>query len=97
MTGRGQIDQPSSGADKRGDAVNEHKVAQVIGAELCFKAVGGMAKRCCHHARIGDDHVEGFTLCEQFVGTRAHAFEAGEIELNEPEIYGAAYRNRTDT
>ena len=85
VTGRRQVDQPSSGADKRRDAVNERKVAQVIGAELCFEAVGGMAKRCGHHARIGDDHVEGFTLCEQFVGTRAHAFEAGEIELNEPE------------
>jgi hypothetical protein len=64
VTGRRQVDQPSSGADKRRDAVNEDEVAQLIGAELCFKAVDGMAKRCGHHARVGDDHVEGFTLCE---------------------------------
>ncbi len=83
VTGRRQVDQPSSGSDKRRDAINEYKVAQVIGAELCFKTVGGMAKWCGHHARIGDDHVEGFTLCEQFVGTRARAFEAGEIERNQ--------------
>ena len=60
-------------------------MAQVIGAELGLKTVGGMAKRCGHYARIGDDHVEGFTLCEQFVGACAHAFEAGEIEFNEPD------------
>src|ERR1700738_2666799 len=85
VTGSRQVHQPTSGADKRRDAVNEHKVAQVIGAELCFKAVRCVSERCGHHARIGDDHVEVFTLCEQFVGTRAHAFEAGEIKLNEPE------------
>src|ERR1700682_3412116 len=45
VTRRRQVDQPSSGTDKRRYAVNEHKVAQVIGAELCFKAVGGLAKR----------------------------------------------------
>ena len=37
-------------------------MAQMIGAELRFEAVRGMAERCGHYSRIGDDHVEGFAL-----------------------------------
>jgi hypothetical protein len=40
-----QVDQPSSCADQRRDAVDEDKVAQVIGAELRFIAIGRTAER----------------------------------------------------
>src|SRR6266852_1932823 len=56
-----QVDQPSPCADKRPNPVHQDKMAQMIGAELRFKAVRGMAKRCGHHSRISDDHVEGLT------------------------------------
>jgi hypothetical protein len=73
MTRRRQVDQPPTCADKRRNPVNEDKVAKVIGAELCFKAIHRIAKRSGHYASIGDDDVEGFTLFQQLVGTVTHA------------------------
>src|SRR5580704_9167492 len=73
VSGRRQIYQPPSCTNERRNPVDEYKVTQVIGAELRFKAVGGMAKRCGHHTCIRDDHIEGFIVCEQPVGAGAHA------------------------
>src|SRR4030095_7568730 len=64
VTRRRQIDQPPSRADERRNLVDEHKVAQVISAELRLKAVRRMAKGRGHHSGIGDDHVEGVASCE---------------------------------
>src|SRR6266849_746487 len=64
VTGRRQIDQSPSCAKKTRNPVDQDKVAEVIGAELCFKAVRRMPQRCRHHSRIGDDHVERIALCQ---------------------------------
>jgi hypothetical protein len=40
MTGRRQVDEPPAIADKRGNPVDQDKVAQVIRNELCFEAIG---------------------------------------------------------
>ena len=48
-------------------------MAKVIGSELRLETVGSLALRTCHHARIGNDHIEGFALREQFVCRFAHA------------------------
>ena len=72
-------------ADKRRNPVDQDKVAQVIGAELRLEAVGRMPKRRGHHARVGDDDIEGFALRQQSIGAGAHALETGEIERNQLE------------
>src|SRR5882762_4783119 len=64
VTGRRQIDQSPSCAKKARNPVYQDKVAEVIGAELCFKAVRRMSERCRHHSRIGDNHVERIALCQ---------------------------------
>src|SRR5258708_4514628 len=64
VTGRRQIDQSPSCAKKARNPVHQDKVAEVIGAELCFKAVRCMSERCRHHSCIGDDHVERIALCQ---------------------------------
>jgi len=53
------IDQASSRPDKRRNPLDQDKVAQVIGPELCFEAFGCVAERCGHHSSIGDDHIQG--------------------------------------
>jgi len=60
-------------------------VAQVIGAELRLEVVRGIGKRCGHDARVGDDHIEGFTLFEQSFGASSHALQTGKIKRNELE------------
>ena len=76
MTGRRQIDEPPAIADKRRNAVDQDKVAQVIRAELRFEAVRSVAERCGHHSRICDDNVERFTLWPA-VRRRRHARFSG--------------------
>jgi len=84
-TRRGQVDQSTSGADQRCNPVHEDEVAQVIGAELRLEVVRGIGKRCGHDARVGDDHIEGFTLFEQSFGASWHALQTGKIKRNELE------------
>src|SRR5262245_41315160 len=57
----------------------------MIRAELSFKSVHRMAKRCRHHSRIGYDHVEWLTLCDESFGAGAHALEIRKIEFNQLE------------
>jgi hypothetical protein len=85
VTRGSQIDQPSFLADERRNPIDKNKVSQVISAELRLKAVRRMAKRCGHYSRIGDDHVEGFTFCEQSIGAGSHALKIGQIERKQLE------------
>src|SRR5580704_16368057 len=39
MPGRREVDQASAGADQRSDAIFQHKMAEVVGAELRLKTV----------------------------------------------------------
>ena len=83
MAGRREIDQPSSLAKERRKSVDENKVAEVIGAKLRLKAVRCMTKRCGHHARIGDDHIQRVAFFQQPFGTEAYAYQAGKIKSNQ--------------
>ena len=85
MTGRRQVDEPPAIADKRRNAVDQDKMAQMIRAELRFEAVGCVAERCGHHSCIGDDNVEGFAFGQQRVGAGTHAFQVGKVEFNQFE------------
>src|SRR5215471_5815616 len=90
VTRRSQVDEASSSVDERRNPVDEHEVAQMIGAELRLKAVDRMAEWSSHHSRIGDYHIEGFALCEQFFGAGTHALKICEVESCqiEPSIVG---------
>ena len=68
---------------KRHELVDEHEMAEVIGSELRFETVGGLALRTRHYAGIGDDHIEGFALREQFVCGFAYALERGEVGFDQ--------------
>src|SRR5262245_43173579 len=57
----------------------------MIGAELRFKSVRGMAKRRGHHSRISDDDIEHFTLCQQSIRASSHALQIAEIEMSHLE------------
>jgi hypothetical protein len=57
----------------------------VIGAELSFKSINGVAKGSSHHSSVGDDYVEGFFLRQQSVGTGSHALQVGEIKFHQFE------------
>jgi hypothetical protein len=63
VTRRREVYQPSSRPDQRGNPVYEAKVAKMIGAELCFKAVNRVAKWRRYESSICDNHIErGVTL-----------------------------------
>src|SRR5258708_39804018 len=57
----------------------------VSGAELRLEVVRGIGKRCGHDARVGDDHIEGFTFYEQSFGASSRALQTGKIKRNELE------------
>ena len=60
MTG-GERDDARAKLQQRDELVDEYEMPEMIGAELRFEAVGGLALRTRHHAGIGDDHIEGFS------------------------------------
>ena len=83
VAGRGQIDQPRARLQQRGDPVDEHEMAQVVGAELGLEAVGGLALRAGHDAGVGDDDIERLAGRHQRVGAGAHAGQRGQVELDQ--------------
>src|SRR5580700_608070 len=92
VTQRRKIDQPPATANQRGNTVNQDKVAKMIGTELCFEAVDGVAERRGHHSGIGNDHIERLCLRQQSVGTGTHAFQVGKIEFNQFEASATGSR-----
>src|ERR1700722_1168295 len=58
MPGRREVDQASAGANQRSNAIDQYKMAEVVGAELGLKAVHGVPEWSRHDSCIGDDHVE---------------------------------------
>jgi len=68
----------------------------MIGAKLSLKAVSRMAKRCGHHARIGNDHVKRFPFRQQFISASTHTLKVGKIEpisSKLPSLSAASFRN----
>jgi hypothetical protein len=85
VTGGRYIDEAAASTKKRHDAIDEDEVAEVIGAELRFEAVGGVTERRGHHAGVGDDDVERFAFGDEFVGSGTDTFEIAEVEFDEFE------------
>jgi len=95
-TRRGQVDQSTSGADQRCNPVHEDEVAQVIGAELRLEVVRGIGKRCGHDARVGDDHIEGFTLLSSpsaQAGTLFRLARSSATSSKLPPLASASFRS----
>jgi hypothetical protein len=57
----------------------------VVGTELRFKTIRGVAKWRGHDSGIGDHHIEQFAFGQQSIGAGSRAFEIGKIKLNELE------------
>src|ERR1700756_3033208 len=58
MPGRCEVDQPSAGADQRGYAIYQNKMAEVVGAELRLKTVHGVPKWSGHDSSYANDNFE---------------------------------------
>jgi len=81
MSGGRKDDDACARLQARHEAIDEYKVAEVIRAELRLEAVGSLALRTGHHARVGDDRIELLSLRNDRIGGGgAHAGERGEIE-----------------
>src|SRR5580704_4016817 len=85
MPGRREVDQASAGANQRGNAIDQYKMAEVVGAELRLKAVHVVPKWSRHYSRIGYDHVESLPARQEFAGAGADALQAGQIERDQLE------------
>jgi len=76
------VDQASAGADQRGYAIYQNKMAEVVGAELRLKAVNGVPKWSGHDSCIGYDHVESIPARQESVGAGANALQTGQVECD---------------
>src|ERR1700757_3558830 len=72
--------------DERSNPVDQYKVAQVIGTELHLEAVNRSAKGGCHHARVGDNNIEGFSLRQELISARSHALKLSRVKVNSFEF-----------
>src|SRR5262245_40336990 len=89
VSGGGQVDQPATRADQRRKSIDQYEVAQMVGAELGFEAIGCMTEWRGHHAGIRNQHIELRSLCQQRIRARAHTLQAREVELDNLEATAA--------
>src|SRR5579863_10439689 len=85
MSGRREVNQASAGANQRGDAIDQYKMAEVVGAELCLKTVQRVPEWRRHYSCIGYDHVESLPARQKFIGACADALQTGQIERDQLE------------
>src|SRR4029077_17604022 len=85
MSGRREVDQASAGGNQRGNAIDQYKMAEMVGAELRLKTVQRMPKWRRHYSCVGYDHIEILPSRQKFVGAGANALQAGQIELDQLE------------
>src|SRR5579862_5908423 len=85
MPGRREVDQASAGANQRSNAIDQYKMAEVVGAELRLKAVHGVPKWSCHYSCVGYNHVERLSARQEFVGAGADALQTRQIERDQLE------------
>src|SRR6478672_11589144 len=85
MPGRREIDQTSAGANQRSNAIDQDKMAKVVGAELRLKTVQRVPEGSRHYSSIGYDDVERLPTRQKFVGAGANALQAGQIERDQLE------------
>src|SRR5579862_1725157 len=75
MPGRREVDQASAGANQLSNAIDQYKMAEVVGAELRLKAVHGVSKWSRHYSCIGYDHIESHPTRQEFVSACADALQ----------------------
>ena len=75
VTVRRHIHQPSAGGDQPRDAVHQHEMADMVGAELRFETIHRVPVRRAHDAGIGDHGIEFTPIGQQRIGAGAHAFQ----------------------
>src|SRR5882757_10096755 len=85
MPGRREVDQASAGANQQGNAIDQYKMAEVVGAELRLKTVQRVPKWRRHYSCIGYDDVESLPARQKFVGAGANALQTGQIERDQVE------------
>src|ERR1700688_2336613 len=85
MSGRREVDQASAGAYQRSNAIDQYKMAEVVGAELRLKAVHGVPEWSRHYSCIGYHDVESLPARHEFVGAGADALQTGQIERDQLE------------
>ncbi len=69
-------------------------MTEVVGAELGFEAIGGLALRAGHHAGVPDYDVELLAFGDNPVRRLAHAGERCEIDLHEFDVLHAGIAER---
>src|SRR6202035_4868966 len=85
MSGRREVNQASAGANQRGNAIDQYKMAEVVGAELRLKTVQRVRKWRRHYSCVGYDHIESLPARQKFVRAGANALQAGQIERDQLE------------
>src|SRR5579872_6411057 len=85
MPRRREIDQASLGADQRSNAIDQYKMAEVVGAELRLEAVHRVPKWSRHDSCIGYDHVESLAVRQKFISAGADALQTRQIERDQLE------------
>src|ERR1700758_4287737 len=83
MPGRREVDQASAGTNQRSNAIDQNKMAEMVGAELRLKTVHGVPEWSGHDSCIGYDHVESLAARQKFIGAGADALQTGEIERDQ--------------
>src|SRR5438552_10967723 len=82
MACRRENDDPATLADEGRNPIDEHKVTEVVRAELSFKTIHSSSKWRCHHACVCDDHIERVTYVEQLLSASAHAFQIRKVQFD---------------
>src|ERR1700740_23559 len=85
MPGGCEVDQASASADQSSNAIDQYKMAEVVGAELRLKTVHGVPEWSRHYSCIGYDDVESLPRRQEFVGAGADALQTGQIERDQLE------------
>src|SRR6185312_17341890 len=68
---------------QRRDAVHQHEVAEMVGAELRLEPIRSLALWASHHAGIADHHIEWLARLHQRIGASPHALQRSKIELDQ--------------
>ncbi len=66
-------------------------MAEMVGSELSFESVGGMAEGRAHHAGIGDHQVELAAVGVELVGRGTNALQFGKVELDQLDVLGSRF------
>jgi hypothetical protein len=81
MTRRRDNHNATAWPDQAGETVHEHKMPEMVDAELGCEAIFGASEGSSHDTGVGDDDVEWLANRQQRGGAPAHT---GQRRLSEP-------------